>query len=114
MKFWLDAQLPPSLAEYLNNQFEFEFTALREIGLRDATDLEIFNRACAEDAVIISKDSDFIELIHRMGHPPKLLWVTCGNVSNEHLKKIFDILLVDAVKILENGEAVVEIGDAPM
>ncbi|WP_217631707.1 DUF5615 family PIN-like protein [Methylomonas sp. LWB] len=61
MIFWVDAQLPPNLADWLRWTFKVEAYALRELGLRDADDLEIFERARQEGIVLISKDSDFVE-----------------------------------------------------
>lgn len=48
MKIWIDAQLPPSLANWLTATFSREAAALRDLGLRDARDLEIFEAARAE------------------------------------------------------------------
>jgi predicted nuclease of predicted toxin-antitoxin system len=45
MKFWIDAQLPPQLAFWLNSTFNVEAISLRDLGLRDAQDWEIFQRA---------------------------------------------------------------------
>ncbi|MEH1859381.1 MAG: DUF5615 family PIN-like protein [Nostoc sp.] len=45
MKTWIDAQLPPTLALWLTATFDLEATALRELGLRDAKDVEIFEAA---------------------------------------------------------------------
>jgi len=73
MILWLDAQLPPALTEFLKDRFEVEAVALREIGLRDADDNEIFEKARAKRVVLISKDSDFVELVQRLGPPPQLL-----------------------------------------
>ncbi|MFM9042410.1 MAG: hypothetical protein ACKOHJ_09300 [Vulcanococcus sp.] len=39
MKLWLDAQLPPSLAGWINRQgLDLEAIPVRELGLRDAID----------------------------------------------------------------------------
>lgn len=73
MKIWVDAQLPPGLARWLTETFDLEATALRELGLRDAKDVEIFEAARAENAVILTKDSDFIDLVCRLGMPPQIL-----------------------------------------
>ncbi|MEM8545806.1 MAG: DUF5615 family PIN-like protein [Cyanobacteria bacterium P01_H01_bin.119] len=59
MKIWVDAQLPPILATWLNENFELRAAALRDLELRDAQDIEIFNAARAEQAAILTKDSDF-------------------------------------------------------
>lgn len=73
MKLWVDAQLPPQLAEWLAAEFRVEACSLRQLGLRDAADREIFQQARQAGAVLVSKDSDFVELISRYGVPPQLL-----------------------------------------
>jgi predicted nuclease of predicted toxin-antitoxin system len=83
------------------------------LGLRDANDLDIFERAKAAGAILISRDSDFVELISRFGPPPQLLWVTCGNVTNQRLRQVFATVFNSACSVLDEGRAVIEIGDRP-
>ena len=45
MNFWIDAQLPPNLANWLVESFNVNARAIRDLGLRDAEDIEIFNAA---------------------------------------------------------------------
>jgi predicted nuclease of predicted toxin-antitoxin system len=47
MKFLIDAQLPPSLGAWLIDHFSVEAIPLREIGMRQASDREIFEYARA-------------------------------------------------------------------
>ena len=43
MTLWLDAQLPPALARWISEQpWGVDAVAVRELGLRDASDPEIF------------------------------------------------------------------------
>ena len=56
MKIWVDAQLPPTLAFWLTENFKLEAAALRDLSLRDAQDIEIFDAARAEQAVIMTYD----------------------------------------------------------
>jgi predicted nuclease of predicted toxin-antitoxin system len=44
---WVDAQLPPQLANWLATTFGVDAQALVNLGLRDANDLDIFERAKA-------------------------------------------------------------------
>ena len=111
MKFWLDAQLPPSLAIWLTETFAVEAIALRSISLRDASDQEIFKAAGQAGATVIAKDSDFAELIYRLGAPPKIVWITCGNASNAHIRQLLGSTFLDAMKPLETGETIVEIAE---
>lgn len=109
MKFWIDAQLPPTLAEWLLEKFKVEAYSLKSLGLRDARDIDIFQTARSSDVVIITKDVDFVELVQRYGTPPQILWVTCGNVTNRNLKRIFSSTFLKAIRLLEQNEAIVEI-----
>lgn len=53
-----------------------------QIGLVNASDLEIWNYAFKNKYTIITFDSDFIELANLKGTPPKIIWLRFGNSSN--------------------------------
>jgi predicted nuclease of predicted toxin-antitoxin system len=99
------------MAGWIMEQFGVEAKALREIGLRDAEDGEIYQAARQSNIVIITKDSDFVDLLSRYGQPPQILWLTCGNTSNAKLKEILSKALPKAIELLSQGEAIVEISD---
>jgi predicted nuclease of predicted toxin-antitoxin system len=110
MKLWIDAQLSPMLAKWISENFaNIEATAVRDLGLRDAEDSVIFFSAREAAATVLTKDNDFLELQRRLGVPPKIIWVTCGNTSNANLKEILAKNLQQAVELLESGEILVEI-----
>jgi predicted nuclease of predicted toxin-antitoxin system len=105
---------PPQIALWISDNFEFEAIAVCELGLRDAEDIEIFNSARDENAIVLTKDRDFLDLLGRFGPPPKVIWLTCGNTSNEVLEHILRKTLSDAVELLTRGEAIVEISSVPV
>jgi predicted nuclease of predicted toxin-antitoxin system len=109
MKVWIDAQLPLTLADWLTATFGLEAIALRDLSLRDAQDREIFEAARSENAVIMTKDSDLIDLVCRLGAPPQIIWLTCGNVTNRNLKQLLTATLPTALEQLRQGEMIVEI-----
>ena len=109
MIIWLDAHLSPGIAVWITATFDITAYALRDVGLRDAEDSEIFEAAKAQEAIIITKDSDFVDLANRFGAPPQIIWLTCGNTSNSRLKEIFNARLLEALAILRSGEVLVEI-----
>lgn len=111
MKIWVDAQLPPTLAVWLSDTFDLQAAALVDLALRDAQDIEIFEAARAENALIMTKDSDFIDLVCRLGTPPQILWLTCGNVTNRNLRQLLIATLPDALERLQQGEIIVEINN---
>ena len=112
MKIWIDAQLPPTLAIWVTDTFAIEAFSLRDIGLRDAKDIEIFESAKITNVIIMTKDSDFVDLVCRLGIPPQILWLTCGNVTNRNLRQLLRITLPDALEQLQQGEMIVEISNS--
>lgn len=51
-----------------------------------------------------------MDLVIRLRSPPQILWLTCGNITNRDLQRIFTRAFPDAVDLLNNGENIVEIG----
>jgi predicted nuclease of predicted toxin-antitoxin system len=82
MTIWIDAQLSPAIATRISQNFPVTAIALRDIGLRDAEDEQIYAAAKTAAVIVMSKDSDFVDLLNRYGPPPQVLWLTCGNTSN--------------------------------
>ena len=111
MKVWLDAQLSPEMATWIHEYFGYEAFAVRNQGLRDTSDFEIFNAAKQADVVRITKDSDFSQLIQRLGAPPRVIWLRCGNTSNLKLRQLLKKSLREALALLDRGETLVEIVD---
>jgi predicted nuclease of predicted toxin-antitoxin system len=109
MTIWVDAQMSPAIAGWISGDFHVEAVAVRDLGLRDAEDQEIFRAAKQENAIVMTKDSDFVLLLDRFGPPPKVIWVTCGNTSNARLKAILTNTLPKALELLRSGEELVEI-----
>ena len=86
-----------------------EAVPLRSLGLRDADDREIFHRAREVKATLMIKDGDFSDLVKRLGPPPQILWLRCGNTGEAGLKAILDLSLPTALALLSDGEPVIEI-----
>lgn len=109
MILWLDAQISPRLCPWIVRQFAVEAAHARDLDLREAEDSEIFDRARGAGVVVFTKDEDFVELVRRLGTPPQVLWLRCGNMSNARLKDLFTTTLPDAIELLNQGEPIVEI-----
>ncbi len=111
MIIWIDAQLPPTLAAWIVETFGVTAVSLKELGLRDAKDIEIFEAAKQPNLIIMTKDSDFVDLVCRLGSPPQILWLTYGNVTNRNLRILLNSTFLNAIAQLQQGEIVVEIGE---
>lgn len=109
MIIWVDAQISPAIATWITNTFGVTAVALRDLGLRDAEDIDIFEAAKAQGAIIMTKDKDFVDLVDRLGPPPQIIWLTSGNTSNSRLRSVLSATWEEAADLLRSGEALVEI-----
>jgi predicted nuclease of predicted toxin-antitoxin system len=109
MTIWIDAHLSPTIAPWISRTFNISAFALRDLGLRDAEDPEIFEAGKAQKIIFMTKDSDFVDLVERLGSPPQIIWLTFGNTSNAQLKEILTATLPRALEILATGESLIEI-----
>lgn len=111
MEIWIDAQLSPSLALWITQTFtDITAVALRDLGLRDARDFDIFKAAKEKEAIIMTKDVDFLQLLGHHGPPPQIIWITSGNTTNVKMQNILRKHLQTVLDLIKNGESVVEIG----
>jgi predicted nuclease of predicted toxin-antitoxin system len=108
---WVDAQLPPALAGWLRELGEGQAVHVEDLGLLSADDPEIFEKARQAGAVVVTKDSDFVQLQERFGPPPRVLWITCGNRSNRFLKDLIVRSWPRVKALLMAGEILVEISE---
>ena len=69
----------------------------------------IWEHARAAQAVIISKDEDFVDRWLLSDQPVPLVWIRKGNCSNRALLAWLEPLWPDAVKRLEQGEKLMEL-----
>jgi predicted nuclease of predicted toxin-antitoxin system len=111
MRIWVDAQLSPHIAPWLTEHFGVEAYSVRWLGYRDATDEAIFAAAREADAVVMTKDRDFLNLLGAQGPPPQVIWITMGNTSNARMRTVLDAVFQEALASLRQGEAMVEITD---
>ena len=70
---------------------------IRELGLENSTDIEIYNYAKQFDFTIVTFDSDFFDLNTLYGFPPKIIWIRTGNTTTANL----EIILRDKFELIE-------------
>ncbi|TDE08839.1 DUF5615 family PIN-like protein [Dyadobacter psychrotolerans] len=102
----LDAHIPPGLALWITSTFNLECYSAVYLNLRDSNDRENFFAAREKNAIVITKDDDFVSLLNRHGAPPKVIWLTCGNTSKNRLREIFEKNLFRAIQLLETTDLV--------
>jgi len=88
MRLLFDQNLSPRLPRLLADIYAGS-VHVREIGLRDASDLVIWEHAKDHGLTLVSKDSDFQQRSLLRGSPPKFIWLRVGNCT---VKKTEELL----------------------
>jgi predicted nuclease of predicted toxin-antitoxin system len=78
MKLLFDQNLSFRLCGALADLFP-ESSQVRLLGLEQAEDRALWDRAKSGGFTFVSQDSDFAELAGLLGPPPKVIWLRCGN-----------------------------------
>jgi predicted nuclease of predicted toxin-antitoxin system len=108
---WVDAQLPPSLAHWLSSEHGERASHVQDLGLLHVSDSGIFDAAVRldEPVVLVTKDADFVDLLHHRGPPPVLVWLRTGNMTNRELRRIISAAWARTTGLVLVGEPLVEI-----
>ena len=61
----------------------------------------------------MTKDDDFAKMVERLGPPPRVIWLRCGNTSNAALKELLIRKLPECIVRLADADSIVELGQAP-
>jgi predicted nuclease of predicted toxin-antitoxin system len=108
IRFLVDAQLPPGLADRLVLR-GYPAEHVNRIGLGVASDSAIWEHAARVRATLATKDEDFVDLALRDRAGPQVLWIRMGNISNDVLWRMLDPRLDEIVEALNAGERIVEV-----
>jgi predicted nuclease of predicted toxin-antitoxin system len=106
---WVDAHISPAVAKWISAELGHPAQSMRDLGLRNAKDKDIFAAAGQAEAIVMTKDADFVEMVERLGPPPAVIWLTCGNTSNTALRVLLRGTLPRAIGLIGRGNALVEI-----
>lgn len=85
MRLLFDQNLSPRLTRLLADIY-VDSVHVREVGLRDADDLSIWNYAKRHGYAIVSKDSDSQQRSLLHGSPPKFIWLRVGNCTTRRIE----------------------------
>lgn len=108
LKFLLDADMPKSSAEVIRSH-GFEIEDVRDIGMRAAKDREIMDYALKNNKIIITRDTDFGEVLRYPRHPGAIIlrlpYAFTSKEINERLEEFFRSIkekeLIGAIIIVE-------------
>lgn len=87
MKFLFDHNLSPKLVHRLADLFPHS-NHVYYLGLDRVEDRQVWQYAKANNFTIITRDSDYNELLILLGFPPKVVWIRRGNCSTLEIEDI--------------------------
>jgi len=87
MKLLFDQNLSFKLCRRLADLFP-DSNQARLVGLDRADDPAIWEYAKTNGFIVVSQDSEFFDLSSLRGHPPKLIWLRCGNQKTAFIEKL--------------------------
>ena len=70
MRLLFDQNLSRRLKERLQDLYP-DSLHVQDIGLESNPDINVWEYAASHNLIVVTKDSDFVELSARLGHPPK-------------------------------------------
>jgi predicted nuclease of predicted toxin-antitoxin system len=108
VRWIVDAQLPPALADLLR-QRGHEAQHVEDAGLRHAEDDAIWQHALEHGAVIVAKDEDFPSRAWVNRTAPAIVWLRIGNASRRALLRWLEPLVPEIELRITQGEKVIEV-----
>ncbi len=108
MKILVDHQLPAALARFLATKGH-DAEHVLDIGMEEASDVEIWAYASENHSVVVSKDEDFLHLAHARPSDARLIWIRLGNCRKATLLAVFEQLWPRIETQLGAGERIIEL-----
>jgi predicted nuclease of predicted toxin-antitoxin system len=105
VKFLIDAQLPPFVAEWLCKKGH-EARHVQDVELHNASDADVRLFAGKNGMVVITKDRDFIPTDQTA---TQIIWVRTGNIGTRTLIDRIEASLPQLLAHLEEGARLVEL-----
>jgi len=87
MKLLFDENLSFKLRAKMQDAFPGS-KHVRDLGLEQAEDIEIWEFSKNKNFVIVTKDADFNDLSVMWGYPPYIVWLRTGNTRVRQIESI--------------------------
>jgi predicted nuclease of predicted toxin-antitoxin system len=108
LRFLLDANMPRSSAELMRS-LDYDVEDVRDIGMKAAKDQEIVQHALKTERIIITRDTDFGELLRYPTHPGAIIFrLPHTYTSHEINKALGDFLRSTSQEDLKDAIIIVE------
>lgn len=112
MRFLVDANLSPRVAEWLRNKGH-EAVHVFDIGLNQASDRQILEQAASRRQILLTSDLDFGEILARSSGHASVLVLRLRSTATAHVTGRLEVALAQAATALQDA-AVVIVGEASL
>jgi len=107
MRFLLDMNLPPAMAEWLRSEGH-DAVHIREVGLGDVSDRDIFANAAEEGRIVVTFDLDFGEIAGLAGGTgATVMLLRLRLACRDYLRQRLQAAIAEAAEALQAGATVV-------
>lgn len=89
MKLLFDQNISFRIISKIASHFP-EAKQVRQIGIENYSDIEIWKFAKENKYIIVTFDGDFYDLSNLKGLPPKIIWLRFGNTKTDFLAEIMN------------------------
>jgi predicted nuclease of predicted toxin-antitoxin system len=103
MRFLFDQNISHRILKLLPENYS-DSTTVKQEGLINAPDRQIWEFARQYNYVIVTQDSDFNDLTSLFGFPPKIIWIRTGNIKTQSIINILIDYSQDIDKFIKNSE----------
>ena len=95
-EIWLDNHISPIIAKWLREKSGFIVKSSYTLKLYGLSDFDIYLKAKESgNIILISKDSDLVDIISKSGSPPKLISLKISNCDNKYFSQFWSVTLTD-------------------
>lgn len=103
--------MPAALARFLKGR-GLNCQHVVDLERSDASDIEIWNYATLNSAIVTSKDEDFLYLANRPGAKARLIWIRLGNCRTQALLDVMRERWPQIEARLLEGDRIIEVRSA--
>lgn len=104
MKLLFDQNLSYKLVKQVESIFPGS-NHVRLIGMEQAGDEDVWRHAQTNGFTIVTQDADFADRSNLFGHPPKVIWLRCGNQSAEFSARLLHAHIRDILSFEQDSQA---------
>ena len=103
MKLLFDQNISFRITKKIQKLFP-DSKQVRELGLEDTSDIDIWGFAKTNDFAIVTFDADFADIANIKGSPPKIIWLRTGNMTTNNIVVILKRHKVIVTDFIEGSE----------